>query len=80
MVLTGPTGIGQAWKVCALAPLACRTGSSGHYVPPPRLFDESAFGRAEYRYMKLFKAARPNPQMRESAQHARRPLAKSGGS
>ena len=37
ILVTGPTGSGKSWLVCALAQYACRRGHSALYLRVPRL-------------------------------------------
>lgn len=40
VLITGPTGAGKSWLVCALAQYACRRGHSAMYQRVPRLQEE----------------------------------------
>ncbi len=52
LVLTGPTGIGKTWLVCALAHQACRQGHTVLYKRFPRLMEELRIARGEGSYGK----------------------------
>ena len=50
LVLTGPTGVGKTWLVCALAHQACRQGYTVLYTRFPRLMHELQVARGEGTY------------------------------
>lgn len=52
-LITGPTGAGKSYLVCALGQKACREGYSVQYFRVPRLFRELAIARGDGRYLKL---------------------------
>ncbi len=53
VLITGPTGVGKTWIVCALAQKACREGHSAQYLRLPRLFQELPIAKGDGRYPKL---------------------------
>lgn len=53
ILITGPTGVGKTYLVCALADKACRDGFSALYRRMPRLLHELAVARADGSYAKL---------------------------
>ena len=53
MLVTGPTGIGKSYIVCALAHSACREGYKSLYLRMPRLLEDLGIARADGRYNKL---------------------------
>jgi DNA replication protein DnaC len=55
-IVTGPTGVGKSFLVCALAQKACREGFEVLYRRTPRLFAELALGRADGSYVRKLSA------------------------
>ena len=53
IIITGPTGCGKTFLVCALAQKACREGYFAMYKRAPRLFNELNLARADGTYGKL---------------------------
>jgi DNA replication protein DnaC len=53
IAVTGPTGVGKTFLVCALAHQACRKGHRCMYRRTSRLFDELTLARAEGTYGKF---------------------------
>ncbi len=53
ILITGPTGVGETWLVCALAHKACREGYTAQYLRLPRLLQELAIAKGDGRYPKL---------------------------
>jgi DNA replication protein DnaC len=53
IIITGPTGVGKTYLVCALANSACRQGFSALYVRAPRLFHDISLSKADGSYPKL---------------------------
>lgn len=53
VLVTGPTGVGKTYLLCALADKACRDGYSALYRRMPRLLHELAVARADGSYSKL---------------------------
>lgn len=53
VLVTGPTGVGKTYLVCALADKACREGYSALYRRMPRLLHELGVARADGSYAKL---------------------------
>src|SRR5258706_10422243 len=53
VLITGMTGVGKTYLACALAQLACRTGSRALYKRAPRLFEELALAHADGTYTRL---------------------------
>jgi len=53
VLVTGPTGVGKTYLICALADKACRDGYSALYRRMPRLLHELAVARADGSYAKL---------------------------
>lgn len=49
-IITGPTGVGKSYLVCALGNKACREGYSARYFRASRLFQELATARGVGRY------------------------------
>lgn len=47
LLVTGPTGLGKSWLVCALGQKACRDDFSVAYHRAPRLFASLALARDE---------------------------------
>ena len=54
VIITGPTGIGKTFLVCALAQKACREGYTSHYKRVPRLLDGLTLARADGSLARLF--------------------------
>ena len=50
LTLTGPTGVGKTYLICALGHAACRQGYRVRYMRVPRLLDELAISRGDGRY------------------------------
>ena len=53
VLITGMTGVGKTYVACALAQLACRTGSRALYRRTSRLFDDLALAHADGTYTRL---------------------------
>lgn len=53
VVVTGPTGVGKTFLICALAQQACRKGFRAAYRRVPRLLEELNLARADGSYDKL---------------------------
>jgi DNA replication protein DnaC len=53
VLITGPTGVGKTFLVCALANAACRQGFSARYYRASQLVGELALARADGTYPKL---------------------------
>ena len=53
LLITGPTGIGKSFLVCAFVERACRRGFTARYVRMPRLLHEIAVGRGDGSYTRL---------------------------
>ena len=53
ILITGPTGIGKSFLVCALAQKACRAGYKALYQRMPRLLAELEIAHGDGRYPKL---------------------------
>jgi DNA replication protein DnaC len=53
ILVTGSTGVGKTYLVCALADKACRDGFSALYRRMPRMLHELAVARADGSYSKL---------------------------
>lgn len=53
LLITGPTGCGKSYLVCALGHQACRQGLSVRYVRLPRFLEELTLARADGSYGKL---------------------------
>jgi DNA replication protein DnaC len=53
VVVTGATGVGKTYLVCALAQQACRQGYRALYRRASRLFDELTLARADGSYPRL---------------------------
>jgi DNA replication protein DnaC len=56
LLVTGATGLGKSWIVCALGHKACRDNRSVQYHRVPRLFEALALARSDGRYGRLLKA------------------------
>lgn len=54
VLITGPTGLGKTFLVCALAQKACRDGYSSLYRRVPRLLHELTLARADGSLTRLF--------------------------
>jgi len=52
-LITGPTGVGKTWLVCALAHKACRTGYTALYQRLPRLLQDMTIAKGDGTYPKL---------------------------
>ncbi len=50
LTVTGPTGVGKTYLICALGHAACRLGYRVRYMRVPRLLDELAITRGDGRY------------------------------
>ena len=55
ILITGPTGIGKSFLVCALAQKACRAGYKASYQRMPRLLAELEIAHGDGRYPKLMR-------------------------
>ena len=55
VLVTGPTGVGKTFIVCALANLACRNGLSSRYYRLPRLFMDLGIARGDGSYPSLMR-------------------------
>lgn len=53
VLISGPTGIGKSFLVCALGNLACRAGYSTTYLRTPRLFETLFVAKADGSHLKL---------------------------
>lgn len=53
ILITGPTGVGKTWIVCALAQKACREGYSVRYLRLPRLLQELPIAKGDGSYPRL---------------------------
>jgi DNA replication protein DnaC len=53
VLVTGATGCGKSYVVCALANAALRQGHTAVYMRTPRLLEELARGRADGRYVRI---------------------------
>ncbi len=53
VLITGPTGVGKSFLVCALGHRACLLGFRVLYFRIPRLFEDLALARGDGRYLKL---------------------------
>lgn len=53
VLVTGPTGVGKTFIVCALANAACRQGLSARYYRTPRLLTDLAIARGDGSYHRL---------------------------
>ena len=53
ILVTGPTGAGKSYLVCALAQKACRDGYTTLYQRVPRLLHDIAVSRLDGRYNKI---------------------------
>jgi DNA replication protein DnaC len=56
LLITGKTGLGKSWIVCALGHKACRDGRSVIYHRVPRLFEALALARGDGRHARMLKA------------------------
>lgn len=56
VIITGPTGVGKTYLVCALGNSACRQGYSTLYARLPRLLHELSIGKVDGRYDKILKS------------------------
>ena len=54
-IITGPTGVGKTYLVCALGQKACREGYSVIYRRLPRLLSELTIAKGDGRYLKLLR-------------------------
>lgn len=52
-IVTGPTGVGKSFIICALANAACRHDFSVRYYRVPRLLQELALARGDGSYQRL---------------------------
>ncbi|WP_327037058.1 ATP-binding protein [Methyloterricola oryzae] len=55
ILVTGPTGVGKSFLVCALAHKACRQGYTLFYQRLPRLLTEPEISRGDCRYPRLMR-------------------------
>lgn len=55
VLMTGPTGSGKTWLVCALGMQACRQGLSARYFRSSRLLEDLAIAHGDGRYSRLIK-------------------------
>jgi DNA replication protein DnaC len=53
LLISGPTGIGKSFLVCAFVERACRRGFTGYYVRAPRLIHDLAVARGDGSYGRL---------------------------
>jgi DNA replication protein DnaC len=53
LAITGPTGTGKTWLVCALGNQACRQGLSVRYFRLPRLFEQLRIAHGDGSYPRL---------------------------
>lgn len=53
LLITGPTGIGKSYLVCAFVERACRRGYSAAYLRLPRLLQQLAVARGDGSYDRL---------------------------
>lgn len=53
ILITGQSGVGKSWIMCALANQACRLGFSVRYQRFDRLLQEMTYARGDGRYAKL---------------------------
>jgi DNA replication protein DnaC len=53
LVITGPTGIGKSYLVCAFVERACRRGFSASYLRLPRLLQQLAVARGDGSYERV---------------------------
>ena len=56
LLVTGPTGLGKSWLVCALGQKACRDDFSVAYHRAPRLFASLALARGLGRHDRLMRS------------------------
>jgi len=55
ITVTGPTGVGKTYLICALGHAACRQGYRVRYMRVPRLLDELTVSRGDGRYSSLLR-------------------------
>ena len=53
LIVSGPTGIGKSFLVCALVGVACRRGFAATYIRLPRLLHNLAVSRGDGTYTRL---------------------------
>ena len=53
LIITGPTGIGKSYLVCAFVERACRRGYAAGYVRLPRLLQQLAVARGDGSYARI---------------------------
>ena len=53
LLITGPTGIGKSFLVCAFVERACRRGFTGYYVRASRLVHDLAVARGDGSYARV---------------------------
>ena len=47
LIITGPTGVGKTFLVCALAHKACREGYRAFYIRAPKFYYHLALAKAD---------------------------------
>jgi len=53
LIITGPTGVGKTFLVCALAHKACREGYRAFYIRAPKFYYHLALAKADGSYGKV---------------------------